>query len=150
MAEALNAPFAIATVCTFVTPSDGCVKRTPSATCSNMRGSRPVRSLNRSILALTSLSLAELLAKMRGIASLRSCFTFTCATASDSGSEAISVGAGGVTLRPRVCAAASSCEKSATKTIASVKSLSFTTKLPFCEQYESLVDALTCHGVVFR
>ena len=82
--------------------------------------------MKRSMLALASLSLAGLLARMRGMASLRSLFIFTSATASDCGREDISVGAAGAVLRLRVWAVASSW-KSATKTIATVKSLVVTT-----------------------
>jgi hypothetical protein len=41
---------------------------------------------------------------MRGIASFKSCFTFTWATASDSGSAVMTEGAGAAVLRERVCA----------------------------------------------
>src|SRR6185436_3444807 len=101
------------------------------------------------MLALTSLSLVGLLASMRGIASLRSCFTFTCATASDCGSEDISVGTAGAVLRLRVCAAASSWKR-AIRIIATVKNLVFTTNSLSAKILRELVDAPIRRRVVLE
>src|ERR1044072_4438316 len=115
-----------------------------------MRGSRPVRSLKRSRPALTSLSFAGLAASKSGMASLRSLFIFTSATASDSGREDIRGGtAGAAALRPRVWAVASNW-KSATKTIARIKSLVVTTNNLSAKNMRDLVDALTCLRVVLH
>jgi hypothetical protein len=85
------------------------------------------------MLAFTSLSFAGLFARMRGIASFKSCFTFTWATASDSGNEAIRLetGAAAGVVRGRVCALICRPPAKTVKRIAKLKTF-FTIPVPFC------------------
>jgi hypothetical protein len=106
--------------------------------------------LNLSILALTSLNLAGLFASICGIASFKSCFSFTWATASDSGSEAIrpEAAAGAVVVwRARVCASTAKPLESARRITARFKNFLFTTCLTFLLQNLRLVLEGACNAL---
>src|ERR1044072_9472706 len=97
-----------------------------------MRGSRPVRVLKLSMLALISASRSGLFANICGSASLSSWRNLTWATASESGNELSSAAAGCVHLRVRVWALRTCALHRVKATIARVKNFLFTTE-PFRE-----------------